>query len=321
MTAEHPIDSSDLNPVKAGSPEGPELGALARAKYSLVQGFVYAWARCFSLNGLYLLGVVFATCEWLINYKRRRRFRERLSETLGPAVKDMAMPMSRACRRYFIRSRCDKLFYLIFDKLPREQILKRIRFFGRDVLDEALQGNRGAYVALSHYGSHHVAGLHMALLGYKVAGVRDRNEAPLRKFIQDKFLDTFPEFRASRIYYSDSFPRDLFRCFQEGFILGSAIDVERDRGAHLKTMPVKMFGRRQEFLTGPMQIALRCGAPILQGFVVSRRNFYFRLIVIGPLADPKTSADNPDVLATAIQRYADNIEKHVRDYPCHISRG
>ena len=62
-----------------------------------------------------------------------------------------------------MRIRCDKLFYLIFDKLPREKILNRVRFFGQEVLDEALQRGHGAYVTLSHYGSHHVAGLLMAL--------------------------------------------------------------------------------------------------------------------------------------------------------------
>ena len=69
-----------------------------------------------------------------------------------------------------------------------------------------------------------------------------------------------------------------------------------------------------------MQIALRCGAPILQGFVVSRKNFYFRLIVKGPLVDPEVEADEPAIVQEAMQKYADNIAEHIAMYPCHISK-
>jgi len=289
-----------------------------RLKFAIVRGFLWGWAVCFSLKGLYLFGVFFGYCEYLINYKRRKRFARQLETIYNDRPRD-ARFLRRATRRHFTRTRCDKLFYLIFDKLPREKILKRVKFHGRDILDEALKLNKGAYVTLSHNGSHHVAGLLMALLGYRVAGVRDKNEGPLRKYVQDKYAETFPEFRAIRVFFADSFPRDLYRSFEDGYILGSALDVQRVRGMHLKTQPVTIFGQQREFLTGTMRIALRCGAPILQGFVVSRKNCYFRLIIEGPLVAP-TSKDDPETLQNAMQHYADNIERHVRKHPDHISR-
>ncbi len=315
------MSADELTAVATEAPrtEGTEtLGWWPRFKYAVVRGFLWGWARCFSLKGLYLFGQFFGTCEYLVNHKRRRKFRDRLAVIYGDRLTDALA--RRATWRHFMRIRCDKLFYLIFDRLPREKILNRVRFFGKEILDEALARNRGAYVALSHYGSQHVAGLLMALLGYRVAGVRDRNEGPLRKYVQDKYAETFPEFRAIRVFFADSFPRDLYRCFESGYILGSAPDVEHERGAHLKTLPVEIFGQRREFLTGPVRIALRCGAPILQGFVVSRRDFYFRLIVEGPLVDPAVEKDDTETLATTMQRYADHIEAHVRKYPCHISK-
>ncbi len=311
----------ELTATATGPPQSDKsdaLGAWARLKYEVVRAFLWGWARCFSLKGLYLFGQFFGTCEYLINYKRRRRFRRRLVEIYGEQLtSDLAR---RATWRHFMRVRCDKLFYLIFDKLPREKILNRVRFFGREILDEALRRGRGAAVLTSHHGSHHVSGLLLALLGYKVAGVRDRNEGPLRKYVQDRFAETFPEFRAMRVFYADSFPRELYRSFEEGFILGSSVDIQHDRGAHLRTMPVEIFGRKRPFLTGPLRIALRSGAPILQGFLLSRKNFYFRMIVQGPLLDPATSRDDPETLAQALQHYADNIAAFVRANPCHISK-
>jgi len=315
------VDSAinDADSARALS-ESTRLSVLSRAKFMIARGFLCAWARCFSLKGLYLFGQFFGTCEWLINHKRRRRFRERFQQTFGKYAKDLPCSVDRICWQHVTRTRCDKLFYLIFDKLPREKILRRIKFHNREILDEALHRNKGAYVCMSHNGSHHVCILLMALMGYKVAGVRDRNEGAIRRYVQERYEETFPEFRAIRMFFADTYPRDLYRCFRDGFILGSALDVGRDRGAHLRTARVSFFDQEREFLTGTLQIALRCQAPILQGFVVSRKNFYFHLIVKEPLVDPETERDEPEIVQQAMQKYADNIANHLMQYPDHISK-
>lgn len=292
----------------------------ARGKFALVRWFLWAWARAFSLRGLYLFGRAFGTLEYLINFKRRARYRRELAavfpEGLAPGRE------KRIILSYFRRTRCDKLLYLIFDRLPREKILRRIRFHGREYVDKALARGNGIYVMLSHHGSHHVAGLLMALLGYRCAGVRDRNEGAVRVYVQEKYAETFPEFRALRVLFADAFPREIYRCFRDNLIVGSAVDVSRVRGATLKTCPVRIFGQQREFLTGPLHIALRCGATIAQAFVVSRPNFYFRLIVKPPLHVPGGGAadDDGDRTGAIMQQYADGIADHVREHPDHLSR-
>ena len=291
-----------------------------RAKFAVVRGFLAAWVALFSLRGLYLFGRWFGFLEYLINFKRRARYRRELEQAFPEGL-----PRSRANRiilDYFRRTRCDKLFYLVFDRMPREKIMRRIRFHGRPVIDEAMARGQGVYVMLSHHGSHHVAGLLMALLGYRCAGVRDRNEGALRVYIQDKYSKTFPEIAAIRVLYADSFPRDIYRCFQENRVVASALDVGRVRGLQLKTCPVQIFGQTREFLTGTLQVALRCGATICQGFVVSRPNFYFRLIVKPALHVPAAGerGESPELISPIMQKYADNIAAHVREYPDHISR-
>lgn len=299
-----------------------KVGWFDRFKFEAVRSFLWAWARLFSLRGLYLLGSWFGTCEYLINFKRRGRYRTELGRVFPEGLSKRRE--KTIIRGYFRRTRCDKMLYLVFDRLPKEKILKRIRFHGREHLDQALARNRGVYVLLSHTGSHHVAGLLMALLGYKCAGVRDRNEGVLRVFIQQKYAETFPEFAAIKVLYADSFPREIYRCFRENYVLGSALDVSRVRGLQLKTCPVRIFGQQREFLTGTLQIALRCGAAVVQGFVVSRPNFYFRLIVNPPLHVPpagqEAGDENPELISLLMQRYADGIEQHVREHPDHLSR-
>jgi lauroyl/myristoyl acyltransferase len=122
--------------------------------------------------------------------------------------------------------------------------------------------------------------------------------------------------------YADSFPRDIYRCFRDNCIVGSALDVGRIRGLTLKTCPVEIFGQRRQFLTGTLQIALRCRATVAQAFVVSRPNFYFRLIVEPPLYVPDAAddGDSEEHIADLMQRYAEGIEAHVREHPDHLSR-
>lgn len=293
-----------------------------RLKFGLVRGVLWAIASCFSLRGLYLFGKLFGTLEYLVNFKRRARYRSELRKLFRDGRLTPTRE-KRIVRSYFCRTRCDKLFYLIFDKLPKEKILHRVRFHGREHLDTALLREHGVFVMLSHVGSHHVAALLMALLGYKCAGVRDRNEGPLRRFIQDKYVTTFPEYASMRMLYADSFPRDIFRCFHENRVVGAALDVGRFRGSTLRSVPVRIFGETREFLTGTLQVALRCRATICPAFVVSRPNFYFRLIVHPPIYSPpddQRPVENQELIAELMQQYADGIEQHVREHPDHLSR-
>ena len=289
-----------------------------RASFVSLRAVVYGLACVLTLPGLYRFGQVFGFLEWAINFKRRRRFAARLRSLLGQDLP--ASQIRRATLAHFIRTRCDKLVYLIFDLLPRERMLQRFTIVNRHLLDDALARGKGVYVALSHHGAHHVAGLMMSLLGYKVAGVRDRQEGATRRYVQAMYERRYEELRQGRILYSDSFPRDIYRCFKDNYALGSALDVHREREAHLKTMTVDFCGEKRQFLTGTAQIALRCGAPILQGFIVSEPQFRYRLEIHGPLADADYAGGTPELLQQVMQQYADNVERYIRAYPAEITK-
>jgi lauroyl/myristoyl acyltransferase len=291
------------------------LSWYAQAKFALVRGFLWTWVSLFGLTGLYWFGKVFATVEFLVNRGRRKRYRKVL-ERVYPQGFSRAREL-RIIRRYFRRTRCDKLFYLIYDKLPRHKVLSRIRFHGRDHLEAGLGRGNGVYLAMSHHGSHHVLGMLLSLLGYKLTGIRDRNEGALRSYMQQTIGPRMPEFKAVQMLFADDFPREIFRCFRENRLIISALDANRPRGVNLKTCPVHIFGETREFLTGPIQIALRCGATIVPTFLVSRPNFYYRIMVMPPL---HAGAGDPPELATIMQGYADAVAEHIRHYPDHLSR-
>ncbi|MHC4067111.1 MAG: lysophospholipid acyltransferase family protein [Planctomycetota bacterium] len=289
-----------------------------QAAFTASRAFCSAFAACFSLRGLYLFGQLFGTLEWLINYKRRRRFGRQMRQLLGESL--TSRQRGQACRRFFMRSRCDKIFYLIFDKIPREQALSRLQVNGAELLDEVLQRGRGCFVAMSHHGTYHVGAMLMSLHGYRLVGVRDRHEGGIRRFVQTMYERRYPESQPLRVLYADSYPRDIYRCFQENYLVGAALDIQRDRGRPKRTVRINLLGQQREVMAATVQIALRCGAGVLQAFVISGKDFHYRLDLLGPLLSDANAPASEESLEPVMQLYADNIGRYLRKYPCHVSR-
>ena len=289
---------------------------VVRLRIRAVRDFLVGWTRLFSLSGLYNLGRFFGTLEYLTDYKRRRRVHDKLRSYFKDEFP--AAWYRRMVWRYFMRIRCDKMFYTIMDRIPRSKLMNRIKMFGREHLDNGLAREKGVYIALCHFGSHHVAGLMAALMGYSLAGVRDPKESHVRRYIQEKYRDTFPEVAEMKMFLASSFPREIYRQFKSNKITASLLDAQRVRGDNTRTMPVHIFSGTTEFLVGPVRIALRCGATTVQGFVESRKNFYYRLIITPPLIDPNTPPDDEEATATVLEHYAVGVERFAREHPDHV---
>lgn len=300
------------------TPAERPIHAFTRARIALVRAILMAWVRAFSLKGLYALGRFFGTCEYFCDYNRRRRVRRKLHQFFKDELSPARVRL--ITWRYFMRIRCDKMFYTIMDRIPRDKLLKRIKLKNIEAIDDALKSGKGVYVALCHFGSHHVAGLMMALLGYDIAGVRDDKESAVRRYIAQKYRETFPEVARMKLFYSSSFPRQIMRHMQQNGIVASLLDVDRRRGEASRMHPVSIFGEERDFLVGPVQMAIRCGATTFQGFVVSRRNFYYQLIVGEKLIDPDQPEAEDVIVQRVMQHYADNVEAFARRHPDHLMR-
>ena len=303
---------------EGGAPSEKPLGFWPRLSFGVVHAATAMLLRLVGLRGLYICGRVFGTIEWLINFKRRARFLAAFERVIGRH--GTVGERLSASREFFCQSRCDKLLYLIFDCLSPERAVSLATMENRELLDAALAGGRGVYVALSHFGPHHVAATFMALMGYKVAGVRDRNEGAMRRFMQERWDRVHPDLQRMRVIYADTFPREIFRCFKDGYLVGSAMDVSRVRVAHQKMEEVVIFGEPRAFLSGPLRIALRSKAPIVQGFITPRRDFRYYLEVLGPLLDPNIEMDEDAAVAQAMRVYAETVERYVRANPALLTR-
>lgn len=304
--------------VEATEVEPAGLNGWAYLTFTLAHAVGSVLLAVLRLPGLHWFGRVLGTIEWLINYKRRRRFAAALKQVLGREA--TGAERRQWTREYFTRSRCDKLFYLIFDRIPRAKAMSLLSIENRELLDRALSSGRGVYLAMSHHGSLYVASLLMTVCGYKTAGVRDRKEGAMRRYVQQRFDRLYPEFGRMRILFADSFPREIYRCLSEGYVLYSTMDVTWVRHSHQRTEEVTLFGETRGFPSGPLRIAYRCRAPVLQAFVYPEKGFRYRAEIVGTLIDPDHAKDENLAVAEAMRMYAANVEKYVRASPSLLTR-
>lgn len=295
-----------------------EVSALERAVLGSAHLFWTVLLRLLGIRGLYLLGCGFGTLEWVFLLARRRRFRravDRLFETRPPMGRRVSWSL-----RHFRQSRCDRIFYLVFDSIPRDRARSLFTISNEELLLGGRSSFGGAYVALSHHGPHHVAGMLMSVSGYKVAGVRDGNESALRRYVQGRFDERYFDIQRIRMLHSDSYPRDIFRCFEEGYALGSAIDVRRVRHASQRAEMVRYFGEERPFLTGPLRVAKKCGAPAVQALIVPHPGFRYELRLVEDLLEVAPDAPEAERIRAAVVRYASNLESFVREHPHLMTR-
>jgi lauroyl/myristoyl acyltransferase len=313
-----PSDAAHHSSALPSSDAAPPLTLWARTSLGAVYLVLSALLALLSLDGLYRFGRAFGTLEYLINFKRRRRFAAAYESVAGPE----ATPRRRrhATRAYFMQTRCDKMFYLIHDRLSAERARSLYAIQHREVLDAAMQRGRGVYVAVSHQGPHHVAGALLALHGYPVVGVRDRNESALRRIVQERLDRRRRAGERVRFLFSDAFPREIYRCLRGGCLLASAIDTSRVRRPGQKVEWVEMFGERRPILTGPLRIAWRCRAPALQCFLIPEPGFRYRAEFVELPLDQDGAAGEEEAVRDAAHLYARRLEEYLRKYPHLVSR-
>ncbi len=319
--ADHPVNNkaSEIENGQeiAAQPIKP-LGLLSLIRVSFVRRFAASLYMLLSLRGLYRFGRFFGTLEYLVNYKKRCKFARRLEHIRGK--KSPTSERRVLTRDFFAQSRCNKLFYLIFERLAEENANALFSVTNREMVDACLKRGRGLYVAVSHHGAHHVAGLLFALQGYKLAAVREHGEGAMLRYMQARLDKKYPQMARTKWLYPDTYPREIMRLFRQGYVLGSAMDVSNVRRQHQKTEMVRVFGEERPFLSGPLRMAIRCKAPVIQCFIISEPNFKYRAEMLGPLVDPELIEDEEETVARAMQEYAANVERYVRKYPSSISR-
>ncbi len=196
------------------------------------------------------LGDLFA----LLGRRRQRILRFNLEHALGELSADERKRLERQVARHFGRVALDALRVR---RLEPDRLLAAVKVVGRENLEGALAGGRGALLLSAHFGSWEVAALVAGLLLPRGLAVVNR---PLDNPLLEAELERFRSRFGNRSLGKRSVARDILRELKEGGAVGILID---QRPSAADGVAVPFFGWPTPTHPIIAQLALRTGAPVV----------------------------------------------------------
>ncbi|MDD5464795.1 MAG: lysophospholipid acyltransferase family protein [Candidatus Omnitrophica bacterium] len=257
-----------------------------------------AWLYVFAKN-IAMLAYVFAK-------KQRKIALDSLTIAFGKEKSRREIEeIARNCFIYMAKSAVELMFF--FDK-PRA-LREMIEIQGRQNLDKALAGGRGAILVSAHFGNFPLLLGRLALEGYKAGGIM----RPMRDSRVEKiFLEKRDKFGVKTIY---SQPRN--ECVNNTIAAlrnNELVFIPIDQNFGTGGVFVNFFGEKAATATGPVIFAQRTKAALIPCFILRQPDDRHKIIFETEL-ELKEGKDPQDTILINIQRLTDVIESYIRRYP------
>lgn len=187
-----------------------------------------------------------------------------------------------------------------------------VRIHGREAIEGAMRHGRGCLLLGAHLGSFElvraIADDHRALVVSVV--MHEANADIIGRWARDMAPDV-----AARIIPAGRVGTLLrvHECLERGEAVAMLADRPVGEGA---TREVPFFGTPAAFPTGPFQVALTLGVPVVLffGFYRAPRSYEIHFEAFEPGAKVARASQN-DVLDRMIPRYAAQLEAYARRFP------
>ena len=194
---------------------------------------------------------------WL-NGRQRHAALDNYAAALGLDRSDPEV--ARVARRAFQNYGRMLMDFMVLGSLTPDELLKRVSYDGREDLDAALAGGRGAIMAVPHMGSWDMAGACAGALGYPISAVAERFPGSLN----DAVVRSRSRFGLNVIMLGRAAVRSITQALQANGVVALLCDLEQGPGVE-----VRFFGRRAVVPGGPAAIALKTGASLLPAYQYS----------------------------------------------------
>lgn len=202
--------------------------------------------------------------------------------------------------------------YLVeFFSTPRinlEYVRKHVKIEGRENLDRALSLGKGLIMVSAHLGNWELAGMIMAMMGYKVNAVAWKHK---NKLINDFFLYQ-RQSKGLTVIPLGTGIRRVFSALKNNEIVGLLGDI--DYANPQMGVKVRFFGRDTIMPKGPAAFSLKAGCPVLHTFLVRENGQQFRLILEEPIIY-KSLGNWEDDLTELTKRIVEVMESYIARYP------
>lgn len=182
---------------------------------------------------------------------------------------------------------------------------------GREHLDAAMRGGRGAVVLTAHMGNFLLGGFHLRDLGYRLVYVAKKmTHVPV-----DDEVRKIYGMRGNEVIPIRGFRNDpvgglrIFRALKQGKV----VVILNDQDAGPEGYPGRFFGLPASIPSGPALFAYRAGVAVLSGFVTGDRGRV--RIEIQPPIDYSGAKSGEEAAARVLDEYSRRLEEAVRRFP------
>jgi lauroyl/myristoyl acyltransferase len=192
--------------------------------------------------------------------------------------------------------------------VPADEFLKRHRSIGLEHIERALEGGRGAVLALPHLGNWDAAGRWLHLLGHRMTAVAEELR-PRR--VYDLFLEHRRALGMNIVPLSNGgkVGQELIRLLWDNELIALVCDRDlRNRGVE-----VTMFGEARRMPAGPALLTLATGSPLLPCATYSTDEGWF--VVINPPLDVERTGNRRNDVVALTQKLADMFERAIAAAP------
>ncbi len=239
---------------------------------------------------------------------RRQVAKENFSRVMGmppdhPEVRRVARQSFQNYARY-LRD------VMLYPSTPTSELERRIVFHGLEYIEQSLALNHGAILVSAHFGNMDMPS---AVIAKQFRPITLVAESLRPKKLMD-FLTHMREARNVRLFPYDRAPRKIIEALRRNEMTGFLLDFGVTHHLDIPTVNVNFFGSSTAFPTGPAQLALLTGAPILVGHTVVIGDGKIYVHVTEPIIASRTGG-RPQETQRIMQEVAARFEAFIRLHP------
>ena len=189
-------------------------------------------------------------------------------------------------------------------KWTEKTIKTKVKIENTHYLDKALSSGKGVLVLTAHLGNWELAGVVTSLLGYKINAIA----LPFESSTITKILIGIRENKGVKVILTGVY-KPILKVMRQNEILA----VLGDRLFTEKGIKVKFMGKSTLLPRGPATIAIKTGARMLAGFLVTEGNGY--KLFFENIPEPPESLPEEEKILFLVSKGAEIIEKNILLYP------
>jgi KDO2-lipid IV(A) lauroyltransferase len=187
-----------------------------------------------------------------------------------------------------------------------DKFKKRIEITGVENLSNALKKNKGAVIFTAHLGNFEWGACRLAVEGFKVWGTGlTRKSVKTMLFFEKRRL-----LKGLKTLYVNKMMLNIFRILKNNEVIAIPADFDPLGTAKLH----KFFGHDAFIPSGPVEIAMKSGAPLLPSFIWRKDKYNHVQVVEEPvdlIAETSDTPDRHEIINLNMQKMVSVMEKYI----------